>query len=217
MRRDSRNTLFLWGGFGILIVGSLVGLFYLAKMGAPSQAGNLSMAVSADDISTGPADAKVTLVEYSDFQCPACGAYHPLLKQLNQALGNKFKFVYRYFPLTTIHVNAGSSARAAEAARNQGKFWEMHDMLFEHQSDWATSPNAKDIFIHYAKSLGLDTARFEADYASKEVQDKINRDYQSGIESRVQGTPTFFLNGKAIQNPQSYGAFKQLIESAAGS
>lgn len=179
--------------------------------------GALSVPVSASDWSRGATStAKVTLVEYSDLQCPACAAYEPIVKKLVTNYPNDLKLVYRHFPLITIHVNADYAAGAAEAAGNQGKFWEMHDLLFEKQLEWETSTDPK-IFSDYAATLGLDVEKFAADIASSVTRKKINESYRSGIQSGVQGTPTFFLDGKMITSPHSEEEFNELIKNAIAS
>ncbi|OGE44123.1 hypothetical protein A3B45_04205 [Candidatus Daviesbacteria bacterium RIFCSPLOWO2_01_FULL_39_12] len=168
--------------------------------------------ILADDWLKGNKEAKVSLVEYSDFQCPACGAYYPLLKQLNQEFGDKILFVYRHFPLPN-HKNAEPAAQAAEAAGRQGKFWEMHDLLFENQTDWSNQSAAKETFIEYAQSLNLDIEKFKSDLDSPQVKDKVKRDYQSGLQFKVNATPTFFLNNQKLPNPRSFEEFKSIIQN----
>lgn len=170
--------------------------------------------ISSSDWIEGSREAKVTLIEYSDFQCPACGAYYPIVKKLSQELGDKTQFVYRHFPLRQLHANAELAARAAEAAGKQNKFWEMHDMLFENQNKWSGKKNVKDIFVEYAGSLDLDIEKFSNDLNSKEVTEKVENNYQNGVSARVNATPTFFLNGTKLQNPTSYDEFKNILEEA---
>ncbi|MBI2024821.1 MAG: DsbA family protein [Candidatus Harrisonbacteria bacterium] len=204
----------IWS-FAIAIVGlALFGLIKLGINSAPNQSASLIDAVSPKDWGKGAEEAKVVLVEYSDFQCPACGAYYPLLKRLSQEFTGQIKFVYRHFPLSQIHANAEPAARAAEASGKQGKFWEMHDLIFENQTNWSNQKNAEVAFISYAQSLQLDIERFKTDLNSQEVKESVANDYQSGIRSKVNGTPTFFLNGQKIQNPRSYDEFKNIIEQA---
>ncbi|MDO8492791.1 MAG: DsbA family protein [bacterium] len=161
-------------------------------------------------------NGKVVLMEYSDFQCPACKAYFPLVEELIKEMGDKITFVYRNFPLTQ-HANAQVSARAAEAAGRQGKFWEMYQKLFENQDTWAelSSSEAGAIFKGYAKDIGLDLSKFDSDYVDPNIKGKILNDYKSGINLKVEGTPTFFLNGKKIVSPQNLEEFKKVIEAAA--
>ena len=155
---------------------------------------------------------KVVLVEYADFQCPACGLYYPLVKQLKSESGDKMEVVFKHFPLKSIHKNADLASRASEAALIQGKFWEMHDILFEKQNEWSNSGQARSLFTAYAVSLGMNQQKFVDDIDSDSVKERVNSDYQEGVGLRVNGTPTLFLNGKKITNPRSYDEFKKLIQ-----
>ena len=156
-------------------------------------------------------EGKAVLVEYSDFQCPACGMYYPLVKQLKKEFGDKLTVTYKHFPLRNIHKNAELAARASEAALDQGKFWEMHDILFERQEEWSDSTQASSLFTAYAISLGIEQNNFLADMDSVEIRDKVNEDYMEGVRLKVGGTPTFFLNEKKLTNPKSYEEFVKLI------
>ena len=167
--------------------------------------------VRESDWVQGSKDAKVIIIEYADFQCPACAAYHSLIKQVEEKFGSQIGFVYRHFPLSNIHENAKLSAASAEAAGLQGKFWEMHDMIYENQELWAKDNNAKEIFTGYAKTLGLDEDKFKNDIDSKEIRDKISESYREGILLNVTGTPTFFLNGEKMTNPRSFEEFDKVI------
>ena len=153
--------------------------------------GQLTPPVNAQDHIVGPDDAPVTLVEYGDFECPYCGMAHPIVKSAQRELGNQLRFVFRNFPLAELHPHARLAAQAAEAAGAQGRFWEMHDMLFEHQD--ALEP--QDL-IGYAKSLGLDVPRVERDLKAGMYAKKVRDDFRSGVRSGVNGTPTFFVNGE---------------------
>lgn len=165
-----------------------------------------------DNVRGNPA-ANVVVIEYGDFQCPACGAYHPLLQQVEKDMGDKVAFVFRHFPLSSIHPNAEIGSRATEAAGEQGKFWEMHDMLYEKQAEWSTSADARTILIGYAQSLGLDTGKFKEALNSKKVKDKVNADRNSGTGAKVDATPTFFVNGVKIKNPQSVAEFEKILQT----
>jgi protein-disulfide isomerase len=163
----------------------------------------------------GNAASSVTLVEYSDFQCPACRAYTGMLAQLEAEFGTKVAFIYRNYPLYQIHPNADLAARAAEAAGKQGKFWEMHDMLFDKQDEWSPLLNPSNQFKAYAVELGLSGEQFMADIASDEVKKLIADDYQRGNKIGVTGTPTFVLGGVKIpRNPDSVDAFRALLTAA---
>lgn len=203
-----------WGIFAVVIGGMIFGMVKIASRNPADSKLSLASAVVDSDWVKGNREAKVVITEYSDFQCPACAAYHPIVKQLSRDFGDNIAIVYRHFPLKQIHINAESSALAAEAAGRQGKFWEMHDMLFDGQKDWAENKKAKEIFTGYAKELGLDVLKFNEDANSKELKAKVESDYGSGVKARVDHTPTFFINGKEIQNPESYEEFKDVINEA---
>ncbi len=215
-RNRFMKRILLWGIVFVCIGGAIWGMAYLVKNSSFSTA-SLINAVTPSDWIRGAHDGKVVLVEYSDFQCPACARYEPLLRQLLQEFTGKLEFVYRYFPLRQIHVNAELSASTAEAAGRQGKFWEMHDMIFDHQDDWAESPSARDTFFGYASSLHLDIEKFKADLDLKDVANRIEKDYQGGLGAGVDSTPTFYLNGQKIANPRSYAEFQTIINQTIAS
>lgn len=172
-------------------------------------------ALQEDDHVRGNRDAKVVLIEYADLQCPACGSFYPVLKTLEEEFSEDVAFVFRHFPLISIHPNAFSAARAAEAAGKQGKFWEMHDLLFERQNDWGQiTTNQQSLFEQYANDLDLNMETFKTDFAGTAVADRINRDVESGTQFEVRSTPTFVLNGEKIENPSGLEAFRKLLEEA---
>jgi formate-nitrite transporter family protein len=150
----------------------------------------LTPPVSEADHRSGPDDAQVTLVEYGDFECPHCGAAYPIVEGVRRRMGARLRFVYRYFPLTEMHPHAMHAAEAAEAAGAQGKFWQMHAMLFERQD----ALEDEDL-LRYAKALHLDGQRFASELASGTHVKRIREQIRSGIRSGVNGTPTFFING----------------------
>jgi protein-disulfide isomerase len=152
--------------------------------------GQLTPPVTAKDHVAGPDDAPVTLVEYGDYECPYCGMAHPIVQRAQQQLGSDLRFVFRHFPLAEAHPHARLAAQAAEAAGAQGKFWEMHNALFEHQD----ALEGEDI-LSYAESIGLDTAKFARDLEAPTYVKKVRDDFRSGVRSGVNGTPTFFING----------------------
>ena len=172
------------------------------------------MVIQVSDWVKGPENAKATLIEYSDFQCPACASYFPLINQAVDEFKDGLRVVYRHYPIREIHQNAQLSAQAAEAAGKQGKFWEMHDKLFDFQSAWSESGNAKEMIIGYAQDMDLNTDQFRTDLDSSEVADNVQSDYQSGLRLGISSTPTFFLNGTRIKNPGTYEELKSLIQSA---
>lgn len=211
-QKNLRRRIILIGcGLAALFVLALLAFSLAGKGGLQEAASVLLKTASADDWKRGNENAKVILIEYSDFQCPACASYYPLVKALHGELGDSLLIVYRHFPLSQIHMNAEGAARAAEAAGKQGKFWEMHDLLFERQKEWSNDRNAAGTFAAYATALGLNTDRFINDFNSREIKEKVVADYESGFRAGIAGTPTFFLNGKKIQNPRSYEEFKKII------
>ena len=213
MDKNSTHKMGLWGGvIGAIVIAIFVMLYFVGNKTNEGATGGTPKIVTAEDWVLGDiTTAKSVLIEYSDFQCPSCGLYYPIVKQAKEELGDKLAFVYRYFPLSMIHKNAMSSSIAAEAAGKQGKFWEMHDMLFEKQKDWSEKSNAKDIFVEYAKSLGLDLNKFKIDQDSVEIKNKVQASYQEGSDIGIAGTPTFFLDGKKMQVPSSFEEFKKEI------
>jgi len=155
--------------------------------------------------------AKLTIVEFGDYQCPACGIYHPFTKQLLTDFAGKINYVFRNFPLSQ-HGNAQISSQAAEAAGLQGKFWQMNDKLFETQDSWSTLPDPKSTFFTYAQDFGLDAAKFAADLDSQAVKDKVKGDTNDGNLANLTQTPTFFMNGVKIDNlPSNYEGLKSLV------
>ena len=142
----------------------------------------------------GNENAKVTIVEFGDYQCPACGASYPITKEVLKEYGDKIRFVFRNFPLEQ-HANAFPAARAAEAAGAQGKFWEMHDKLYETQDSWGTKPDAPSQFEGFAKDLGLDVEKFKKDIADKVYDSNIQEGLTDGTAVGINATPTFFVNG----------------------
>ena len=212
-RQKKLKKISLWSALVLGIV-AVVFAFKLSSSSTSDQPTLVVDAVAISDQTKGNSNSTVLLVEYGDFQCSACGRYYPLLKQLNQEFGDQIQFVYRHFPLKQTHRNAEPAAFAAEAASKQGKFWEMHDLIFEGQEDWSEKRNAKDTFVEYANSLNLDMETFKADVGSKEIKNKVRNDYSSGVKAGVNSTPTLFLNGKKLQNPRGYEELKKLIEEA---
>jgi len=168
--------------------------------------------VSKTDLVTGSPSAKVTLIEYADFQCPACAVMHATIKQLQGGFKDNLRLVYRFFPLTNIHQNSLISAQVAYAAGLQGKFWEMFDMIFENQDSWSDSSQAKSIFTDYAKKLGLNLNKFTSDINSDSTKKFITDEQNEGLDLGINATPTIFINGKEIQNPAGYEEFKKLIQ-----
>jgi protein-disulfide isomerase len=201
-----------WIIFGSVIVLILGGLIAYSRLNSPSANvasidSNSIIAASEDngqiaDHTFGKTDSKVILIEYGDFQCPSCGGAHPQIKEITEEYKDKILFIFRNFPLTTIHPNARASSAAAEAAGLQGKYWEMHNLVFEEQDEWKalTGQERTDKFVSYALSLDLDKNRFVADMASASINQKISFDQALGKKSGVDATPTFFLNGEQLDS-----------------
>lgn len=171
----------------------------------------LTPRVSARDHIEGNEDAQVTLVEYGDYQCPYCGDAHPVIKRLQKSLGNKLRLVFRNFPLTQVHPYALLAAQAAEAAALQGKFWEMHDLIFENQEH--LEPEVLPVWAH---KIGLDVDQFAKAVSEARVTKRIEEDYASGLESGVDGTPGFFINGTRYEGEEDYDSLRAALLDAAG-
>jgi len=146
-----------------------------------------------------PADTVVTLEEFGDYQCPPCGALHPGLKQLKEEFGTHVNFVFRNLPLATIHKNAMAAAQAAEAARMQDRFWEMHDLLYENQDLWKEDVNPRTIFLKFAADLGLNNGRFVRDMDGEQVKLRIEADQSAAVELGINGTPTILIDGRQLR------------------
>lgn len=164
--------------------------------------------VNKNDHVMGPADAPIELIEYADYQCPYCKKAYYIVKDIQQRLGDNVRFVFRNFPLTDLHPQALHAAIAAEIAASHGKFWEMHDLLFEHQ-------NTLDDYhlLEYAKRVGINSVEFETDFSKDRFYQKVKDDYDSGIENDVEGTPTFFVNGEVFDGNWMTSDFIEYLES----
>jgi protein-disulfide isomerase len=169
----------------------------------------LVLPVGERDHAQGAVDAPVTLVEYGDYECPYCGRAYPIVKAVQKAIGPRLRFIFRNFPLSEAHPNAANAAEAAETAGEQGKFWEMHDTLFEHQK--ALRP--RDLVAH-ATRLGLDSDRFQRELESHAHVERVREDFMSGVRSGVNGTPTFFINGERHDGSWDFEDLVAAIEEA---
>jgi protein-disulfide isomerase len=166
----------------------------------------------ARDHTQGPASAAVTLVEYGDYECPYCGAAYPIVKEIQSEVGDRLQFVFRNFPITTSHPHAEQAAEAAEAAASQGRFWEMHDILYENQR------HLTDDDLHgYAAQLGLDLDTFDRDLAEHVHAPRVREDFMSGVRSGVNGTPTFYINGRRHDDSYRQDVLLAALEKAAAS
>lgn len=200
------------------IVGSLVwmlssGSTPTEKKAAVSEDVGTLLTVAPDDYIKGKVGGNVTLVEYVDFECEACAAFFPLVKQLEKDFSNDLQIVIRYFPLPG-HRNGMTAALAVEAAGQQGKFFEMHDLLYTEQKTWGEKQvPTPEVFEAYAQQLGLDMEKFKAAVKSPETKARVERDMESGDALGNTGTPSFYLNGKKLQ-PNSYETFKEAVQEA---
>jgi len=163
-----------------------------------------------DDPASGSRDAKVIIVEFSDFQCPFCAKAAPVVKKLRESYGDEILLVYRDFPLSSIHPLAEKAAEAAQCAYEQKAFWSYHDLLFERQEEWSAAGVGK--FKEYARELGLDGESFDTCLDSGRYAAEVAKDLQEGQHFGVTGTPTFFINGRKLEGAQPYSAFKTIID-----
>lgn len=167
--------------------------------------------VASDSWVQGNKEAKVAVVEFSDFQCPACASVHPVVKKIMADFGDKVKLIYRHYPLPN-HKFAQKAALAAEAAGEQGKFWEYHDKLFENQTSWSSESDPSKTFIQYAKDIGLNIDQFTRSFEEKKGQNHINSDTAAGNKVGIAATPTFFINGTKFEGGLTFNQFKAEIE-----
>ncbi|MDB5227128.1 MAG: DsbA family protein [Bacteroidota bacterium] len=168
----------------------------------------LHPAVNSKDYIQGNHSASLELVEYGDYQCPYCGRAYPIIKKIQQKLGDDLKFVFRNFPLSDMHPDAFNAAIAAEAAAMQNKFWEMHDIIFENQQEL----DGESLFV-YADSIGLDVERFKKDIQNDALVAKVEQDFESGVRSGVNGTPSFYINGEKYNGDWEEHAFTEYLKS----
>lgn len=170
----------------------------------------LTVAVSKHDHRQGPDGAPAVLVEYGDYECPHCGRAHFVVEAVRRRMGQQMLFVFRNFPLTSIHPNAELAAEAAEAAGAQDRFWEMHNALFENQQQLGDA-----LIIQLATELGLDLARFTRELQEGVYRDRIRQDFKSGVHSGVNATPTFFINGLRYDEPWDESSLTAALKQAA--
>ncbi len=201
----------------LVVIIILIGLTFLGGSSAPDYTSGIATEPElSQEWVRGNPNAAVKLIEYSDFQCPACRSYYGLVKQLETEYGDRVAFVYRHYPLYQIHANADYAARVSEAAGVQGKFWEMHDQLFESQGDWDKLLDPGKTFAKYATELGLDADKLMSDSESTEVRQEVANDYQRGQRIGVAGTPTFIVGGAKISNPGSLEEFQAVLNLVLG-
>lgn len=206
-----------WIIFSAAVVLLLGGLIVWTRLSNPSvDVSNINnnsiLAATADsgniaDHVEGNRDGKVMIVEYGDFQCPSCGGAYPNIKTLMAEYGDRVGLVFRNFPLTSIHPNAKVAAAAAEAAGLQGKYWEMHDLLYTNQNSWKDLGTGQrtDAFVGFANQLNLDATKFTSDLSNADITKKINFDMELGKANSVSATPTFFVNGEKLDDATAGG------------
>src|SRR5258706_6727340 len=172
----------------------------------------LKIPVRQEDHAQGDENAECTLVEYGDYQCPHCGRAHPIIKRVQKHFGKRLRFVFRNFPLNEIHPQAESAAETAEFAGAQGKFWEMHDALFENQNRFSPA-----FFLELAQKLDLNPPDLRDALAKEKYRAHVRSDFMSGARSGVNGTPTFFINGQRLDGPWDYEDLEEAIAETQAS
>lgn len=199
----------------IAIIG--IGVYFLSKPPKSNEQitkkVNQELLVRPDSYKITAPNEKAVLVEFGDFQCPACASYHTLTKQLKTEFKDNLTYVFRNYPLSQ-HKYSRVSAFAAEAAGKQGKFWEMSDLLYENQNDWSLSTDAEAIFRDYAKTLGLDLTKYNTDVNSEDIKKRVERDYSDGNALGISSTPTFYLNAAKLGSIRGYDEFKKIVQDA---
>jgi protein-disulfide isomerase len=202
--------------FTIILVACVVifgGILIFSKKDAKSPSGSNSSSQLTNH-TRGEGKKGITLTEYGDFECPACSAYYPIVEQVFEKYKGDITFQFRNFPLRQIHQHAMVAHRAAEAADKQGKFWEMYGLLYQNHDTWTKESDPTSTFRAYAQSLGLDLTKYDTDFKSEATNSAINADISKGQELGVNSTPTFFIDGKKIDNPRDLDAFNKAIEDA---
>ena len=215
----SKKAWIIFVAICVVVLGALVFSSNSKKVDVSSVDSNSIIKATDDngniaDHVFGKADSKVILVEYGDYQCPGCGSAYPIAKSLSEKYKDQLAFVFRNFPLTSIHPNAKAAAGAAEAAGLQGKFWEMHNQLYESQDSWKSlnSSTRGEYFKTLATKVGVDGNKYDTDFAGQAVSKKIAFDMELGKKVKVSGTPTFYLNGKMVNQYVKDG---KLVEANA--
>ncbi len=210
-----RGTVILTIISVVILFGFLLLVYTLTNKPTNTDFPQINKIKADDHLKWSPAKKNI-LVEYGDFQCPACGNFFVFEKQAIEASGSpninltkKITFVFRHFPLSQVHPNAFAGAYAAEAASNQGQFWQMHDLLYKNQNLWVGSSTPKDFFAKYAKQLNLNIQQFTKDEDSQAVKDRVNEDMLAGEQAGINSTPTLFLNGKML----SFASYDELLQT----
>ena len=198
----------------VVIGGVLLAIFANPQPAEPGAPVDQQSLIRDSSHMTKKSTAKVNIVEFGDYQCPGCGVAHPILKQVVEQYkdNENVNFVFRNYPLESIHPNARIASEAAEAAGAQGKFWEMHDLLYERQNDWNVQPNPLTLFADYANSLGINVDQFKTSINQSSAKDIIQADIDDGTKLGVTGTPTFFVNEEMISGYKGWADIKAVIE-----
>jgi len=212
MNKESKTLLIL----GIITLFIFVGGIFFFTKEDQSQPENStpvdsSVLYKSHNKQTSNQEKPIQIIEFGDFQCPACAGINPTLKKVISDREQDINFIFRHFPLPQ-HKNAMISSLAVEAAGEQGKYWEMYNKIFENQDNWSESDNAKEIFINYAKELTLDDAKFTQDLDKEELKARINTDMKDAQALGINSTPTFFVNGIKLSRPPSYSTFIEIID-----
>lgn len=214
-RQDKLKKVAIWGGIIVASVLFMVVLIQLASRSGPSTEpvvkSNMKP-VSSSDIVLGNPNAKVVIYKYSDFQCPACAKYNPIINQVLAEYDGKVKVVYRFFPLKSIHPNAVISGQAGYAAWKMGNFKDMKDMLFDKQDDWASLDDPREVFTSYAGLIGLDEAKFTQLMNSEEAKNAVEAGERDAISLGLNSTPSFFIGNRQF-SPAGFDSFKSLIDA----
>ncbi len=212
---SKKSGTVIWGGL-LVIVLLTAGTIWYFNQPQPANA-NLPQPGSMADLidvpeqwGIGNPDAALQIVEYGDYQCGACGFYHPIVKNVVEEFYDDVYFVFRHFPLVNVHQFATMAASAAEAAGRQGKFWEMHDLIMTNQQMWSRGM-ATSAFLAYARELGLNDVQFQRDMRNPDILAKIERDFNSGLQLNLNSVPTFFFNGEFVNTPRTEEAFRALV------
>jgi protein-disulfide isomerase len=213
----SKEAKILIGVAAVVVAGGvLLAIFANPQPEQPGQSSDPQSILRDTSHMTGKKDAKVTIVEFGDFQCPACGAAFPIVEQVLAGYKDnpEVNFAFRNFPLETIHPNARIGSEAAEAAGDQGKFWEMYRKLYEKQGEWSTQPAPLDKLVGYASEIGLDTGKFRSYVEQHLAKDIIDADINDAEKLTVNSTPTFFINGEIIRKVLTADEMKAKIDAA---
>jgi protein-disulfide isomerase len=206
---------------GVVLIGGLIAVWALSRSSRQTNGPRPTPSPGSEPVGAQPphirgnVNAPVTLEEFADFQCGACGAYHPELKKIEAEFGDRLRVIFRENPLYPSHQHSVIAAQVAEAAGLQGRFWEMHDKLFETQKDWAEAKDVVPLFVDYAKQIGLDTDRLMRDLNGEPVAARIFQDGKRSHALGIQSTPTFFVNGKEAKGDSwKPDGLRQMINQA---